>query len=598
MQSLFIFPFLIAPFFIPQLSAGLRMTAILAAGAMAVVQFIPSLHQNSETKERLSPFLIIFLIAVFLLFFSISDPWHRYVSWPSASAGVLLLLAASRCSLSAMNGLIAAAGCFWILAMAFTLENSALFPLHALPAIISAAYSPSTLIMDSNIILPEAIRIPPTYTDQLILQSAAALTTTLLAVLAFRKTQSSWRVLQWLPLIVWSLILFSLAGRDVFIALPLILFIFLIALRPLRSFASRKALAAFVIFCALIFAGFRGYLDFLTTLSPAINNALDVILPFATSLKMIGVIPPDALYFNQTAMGSDRVITAALGLGMLLLILETGFKRRKDDLRFPAGVSLLILTVLSLGPSLHGWLIHPLTWIALACLQNANRKEAGDQADARPSIIRKEWAPWAIAGFAGFLTLFTLSNLYPHWRTEAAIQRFAQSLQKGDRSDDLTRAFRSTPYRGDVAALYSTESIMTFYPQGVLPPSPEPEKLESFLNLGAKHGFVSLLGYARLSGLFFLHSQGERSLAALRDAVLYAPDEPALREMLADALDTLGQKEEALQQYRICANLNPALPRIREKMARIYLALGRQEEALRERNNLLTLDPSRHPRPN
>ncbi|MGC9328797.1 MAG: tetratricopeptide repeat protein, partial [Candidatus Hinthialibacter sp.] len=305
----------------------------------------------------------------------------------------------------------------------------------------------------------------------------------------------------------------------------------------------------------------------------------------------------DALYFNKTAMGDDWVIPAALGLGVLLLILETGCARKKDDLRFPSGVCLLILSGLSFGMSYRPWLIHPLTWIALACLQNAHRKETGDLPELRPSLLKKDWTPWAIAGFAGFLTLFSLSNLYPHWQTEKAIRHFAQSLQNGDRSDDLIRAFRNTPYRGDVAALYSTESIMTFYPQGILPASPEPAKLESFMNLGAKYGFVPLLGYARLSGLYFLHSQGELSLSALRDAVRYAPDEPALREMLADTLDTLGLKEQALQQYKICANLHPALPRIRKKMALIYMALGRQDEALRERNNLLTLDPSRQPPP-
>ena len=116
--------------------------------------------------------------------------------------------------------------------------------------------------------------------------------------------------------------------------------------------------------------------------------------------------------------------------------------------------------------------------------------------------------------------------------------------------------------------------------------------LESFLTVAAKHGFISILGYGRLSNLYFLHSEGERSISVLSDALQKSPDEIALQELLADTLETLNRNEQALIHYRICANLNPSVARIREKMARTYLAQGKSDEATREFNNLLSLDPT------
>ena len=126
-----------------------------------------------------------------------------------------------------------------------------------------------------------------------------------------------------------------------------------------------------------------------------------------------------------------------------------------------------------------------------------------------------------------------------------------------------------------------------------LPPSPEPEKLEVILSLGAKQGFVPLLGYARLSGLYFLLSQGEQSIEVLQNIVDLVPQEICLQELLADMQNTLGRKEQALDHYRACANLDPFASRIREKMAQVYSSLGRTEEAKAEWTKFQILDPTK-----
>jgi tetratricopeptide (TPR) repeat protein len=74
-----------------------------------------------------------------------------------------------------------------------------------------------------------------------------------------------------------------------------------------------------------------------------------------------------------------------------------------------------------------------------------------------------------------------------------------------------------------------------------------------------------------------------------------SPQEIILHELLADMLDTVGRKEQAMEHYRICANLDPSASRIREKMARLYLSQGKKEEAKIEWNKLLTLDPTQKP---
>lgn len=592
MRALFFIPFLAAPFFLPEIPSGIRIASLLAVGIAAFAWLSPVGGASTKPVERLSPFQSIALIGVFLLYFSIGDPWYRHCVWPAAVSGVLMMLALSRNTLLTLWGLAVTGIVLWFLIYLLAVYP-AFLPLEHFSILTSQAYPLSSLILDSGIALPAAIVTPKTCAEIVLFQMAATITTTLFVALGFRRTKSPFRFLLWVPLAGWCLISLPVLGITLFILLAAIVSIFLALTGSLHSLLTKKTILSFIPFLLFCVLGYWGFLDRALHLLTPIYDMLDRLIPQFASMHPFSGFPIESLFYDEKKMGTDWVIPAIIGIGLLLLIIETGFSRQRDDLRYPAGISLLVLSGLSIGPSLHIWLVNPLTWIALSCLQNARRIKPEREKESGIGMMNVHWMPWAAAGFAGFLSLFAAWNLYPHWLAEKDLQQFALSLQSGgSRSNILASAFQRTPYRGDIAALYVTESIMTLYPKGALPPAPEPAKLESILNLAAKQGFIPLLGYARLSGLYFLHGQREQSLGILLDSVRISPGQFAMQELLADSLETLDRKEQALRHYQLCANLVPTLARIREKMARIYLSQGKKDEATQENNNLLTLDPT------
>lgn len=596
MRTLCLIPFLAVPFFLPEAPAGLRILSILALGISAFLWLSPLGDERDKPQDRLSPFHIIVSIGVLLLYFGVSDPWYRSCVWPVAVAGALGMFASCRSTFPVRFGLVITAAGLWLLVYLFAV-NPNFFPIQAYAHAISQVYPPSSLKLDTGIVLPAAIVVPDTCAGVLLFKMATAVTTTLLVSVAFTNSRNPFHFLFWLPLIGWSLISMPLLGKTLFFLLALIVTVFLILTKSMRTFLSKKNLILYAFLLAFCLLGSLGFLDRISSLFNPVYDALDRFVPQLFSTRIVGEISSESLYLRANKMGSDWVIPAAISIGLLLLIVETGLKRTKEDLRYPLGISLLVISSFSIGRSLHIWLVNPLTWIALICLQNAHRAEKDKlyyEEESGSALLDIPWAPWAAAGFAGFLCLVSVWALYPNWRSETALQQYALDLPPGDRATLLKEAVQRTPYRGDLVALYVTDSISSLYSQGILPPAPEPDKLASFLNLAAKQGFVPLLGYSRLSGLLLLHSFGEQSIGVLMDSVAFAPDQAILQELFADSLDNVGRKEKALMHYRICANLSPTLPRIREKMARIYQAMGKSDEARQEYTNLLTLDPTSH----
>jgi hypothetical protein len=86
-------------------------------------------------------------------------------------------------------------------------------------------------------------------------------------------------------------------------------------------------------------------------------------------------------------------------------------------------------------------------------------------------------------GMTCILGIMVLWNLVPNWRSEQELNRFQTAILEGDRNDSVVKAYSHAPYRGDMAALCATESIMIFLSQIALPPSPEPGKWEYLMPL-------------------------------------------------------------------------------------------------------------------
>ncbi len=588
---LLLIPFLAVPFLLPGYSSGIRLLAVLAI-ALSAIRFLP-LHSNviRNSKDKLSPFHIVLIIGIFLLYFTIADSWSRHAVWPVSAMGVLLVISLRDNRTPVFVGLIISTVMLWMLSFYFP-EPAWLFPFNNFASLTSNMYPPSSLTLDSGITLPCAITSPESQTGVFLMQMATAITTVLIAAFSFSGIGRKLAGIQCLFPAAWVLLLCPLVSRDLFILSGLITVIFFLFTCNPRNFTIRSYFFP-VLHIMLCLLGYFGLFDRLAALAHQSFNMFEHILPVKTSITMIGGISQEALFFNEAKFGVDYFIPSAIAIGLLLMIAEAGFSRRRDDLRYPTGVSLLFCGGLFIGPSVHIWLAHPLTWIAIVCIQNA-----GHITDEDPEEMEDEQSPdcktikWASIGITGFLLVSIVWNIYPNWRTDRAIYRF-DAVQQSDNSKRIANAFYHTPYRSDAAALYATESITAFYKQGALPATPEPEKLESLLSIAAQHGYVSTWGYARLSGLFFLHSELDRSIDVLLHAVKDNPNEILLHEILADSLSTVGRQEEAITHYQMCANLDSSALRIRQKMAQAYQALGMVDKAKSEIKHMLILDPTR-----
>ena len=589
---LLLIPFLAIPFMLPGYSSGLRLLAVLTIAASAMRFLAPQSLINYNQKDKLSPFHIVLIIGIFLLYFTIANAWYRHMVWPVSAMGVLLVISLKDDKTPVFAGLIISSILFWMVSFYFP-DPSWLFPINNFASLITHIYPPSTLTLDSGIKLPCAITSAVSQTGVFLLQMATAITTVIITAFTFSGIGRKLKGIQWLFPVAWVLLLCPLISRDLYFLSGLITIIFFLFTCNPRNFTNRCYFFP-VLHIVLCLLGYLGLFDRLAALAHQSFDLFEYILPVQTSISMIGGISQEALFFNESKFGVDYFIPSAIAIGLLLMVVEAGFSRRRDDLRYPTGVSLLIFAGLFIGPSVHIWLVHPLTWIAMACIQNATHRtddESEDETEESPMPVIKS-VRWATAGITGLLVLTIIWNLYPNWRTEKAIYQF-DAVIESDNSQKLANAFYYTPYRSDAAALYATDSIIKLFKQGALPASPEPEKLESLLSIAAQHGFVSTLGYARLSGLFFLHSELDRSIYILEHAVKENPDELLLHEILADSLSTVGRQEEAITHYQMCANLDSSALRIRQKMAQAYQSLGMLKEAKSEIKHMLILDPTR-----
>lgn len=588
-------PYLAIPLILPDLTTGMRLLAFLAAFAISGYQLFLNTNREALSSPRISPFHGVILLGTILLYFSINDPWYRHIVWPTAVCGVLLLLSTALNNKTPIFlGTLLSGFLFAGLAVLYE-YNSSLFFHNIYSDTVSHAYPSASLILDSGITLPAAIRLPNSYIYSLLLQISSAIGTTLAVLLSFLPAFKRYPISRWLPLSIWITISFPLIGRDLFLLTGILVILFTSITSHSHQLITWNSFLKTIVFGIFCLAGYLGSFD---GLAIWIQQSILLIFnsfPTPVSISMIGTLPPNTLFYGDGKMGTDWLVPAVIGGGFLFLIVETGLNRKKDDLRYPTGISLLLLTGLSIGPTVNTWLIHPLTWIAMACLQNAHRIEKPDSSSIPSSRFDRRLTLQVLMGMTCILGIMTLWNLVPNWRSEQELNRFRVAILEGDRNDSVVKAYSRTPYRGDMAALCATESIMIFFPQIALPPSPEPGKWEYLMRLGAKYGYTPLLGNARLSGLYFLLSQGERSMDVLAMAVEISPNEIILHELLADMLDTVGRKEQAMEHYRICANLDPSASRIRGKMARLYLSQGKKEEANIEWNKLLTLDPTQKP---
>jgi hypothetical protein len=128
----------------------------------------------------------------------------------------------------------------------------------------------------------------------------------------------------------------------------------------------------FGVFCL---AGYLGCFDGLAIWIQQSIFLFHRSLPTPVSISMIGTLSPRTIFYGDEKMGTDWIIPAVIRWWILFLIVENRFKSKKRRLAISHRNFLSPINRLSIGPTVNTWLIHPLTWIAMACLQNAHRIE-------------------------------------------------------------------------------------------------------------------------------------------------------------------------------------------------------------------------------
>jgi Flp pilus assembly protein TadD len=79
--------------------------------------------------------------------------------------------------------------------------------------------------------------------------------------------------------------------------------------------------------------------------------------------------------------------------------------------------------------------------------------------------------------------------------------------------------------------------------------------------------------------------------ALMRHRLARDPDEFSAHFNLAAALQSLGRRDEAIEQYRRALEIEPSHPTARNGLATVYLEEGRVTEAIRELTRVLEIDP-------
>lgn len=593
MRSLLgLLPFLAVPFLATGVTSSGRMLALVVLGFLACRWIVDRYYLNpdEEIPSIFSPFHPVVMLGGILFFFTLDDLWHRYAAWPGLALGILFAAALAGQPARILPGLVLACALLWGITVGIA-PPSGFYPLDRFPLLISRAYPLDYSNQETALPFPQAILAPGSGAPALLAHLTLVLTTTLLFVFVFSQQGRAAKGFQWAILAVWFLAIHPWLENGVFalVGTHFLFFIFLTDWSDALTAKAKKAWAAGIL--VIVTAGSLGWLNPLLNWITPYFSFLDRLLPESVTLKVLGNTPPGTLFSDNARISHDGLFPFILAAGLLFLFAESALERKRDDRLLPAGLSLLMMGVLSALPAWKAAFTHPLTWLAVACAQNAYPRPAIRPGESGQSIATL-WIPGAAAGLSAFLLLMGFWTVYPEWSAERSLARFATLVRSTDLLQTALSAFQTAPYRGDLAAIHATAVTHYMVQEGNLPRQAEVEKLNYSLQLAERYGYIPFLAIKRLSDYYFMKNDKERSLDVLSAAVNQFPSQLPLHEMLASRLETLGKTELAIRAFQSCVNLNPSAIRYRIRLARLYQSLGKIEEAKQEWNRVQILDPT------
>ncbi len=589
MRTLFgLIPFIAAPFCFPGVSASLRLAALLLLGIVCCAQLI----RKGEDRS-VSPFHLAVLAGIGVCYFSTADLWSHYTIWPILTSGILLTIAVANSPVSIPAGLCCTSAVLCALAV-LNVNQSDLFPYERFQEIAARIYP--KIPADA---LTQAIRSPALQSIPIVLQSLLTVTTAVLFSLAFRPSgKFILNAARYGALIGCCLVLFLFFGRHAYLAVGLNVLLFFALTGQPETLTPGKRIGVMMVLLALCAAGFMGWFDSPTVLAHQRMSAWVNVHPLLDITETIGTSPAETPVPGHDSPCGDPIVTAVILIGLLLLVVENARARVRKNPIFPAGLSILIQCVYWAWPAPLAALAHPIAWLSAAGIQNARRSGSEPDEDRTPGRSFQT-LPSIIGAIAVLLTSLAAFDLYSEWRAETHIQRFGLTADLTEQYQIAQAAFRQTPYRGDTASIYAAASVRILLEHQAVPlehqavpTDAEQKELDYAIGISAKYGYAPLQAIVDLSNLYLNQLDPEPSIQVLETAVSWYPDEFLLHESLADKLDDAGRKEEAIERYRICVNLDPSSQRIRRNLAILYQTLGRRAEAEREWNHFMTLDPT------
>ncbi|HPO99222.1 MAG TPA: tetratricopeptide repeat protein [bacterium] len=593
MRSLLgILPFIAVPFLESGVTSSGRMLAFAGLGFLTFRSILEAYYFNrsEEIPAVYSPFHVVLMLGGILFYFTLDDLWYRYAVWPNLALGVLFVAALTGQRQSILPGLALACVLLWLVIVGFS-PQSGFFPLERFPSLVARAYPMDYSRQEDILPFQHAILSPGSGAPARLVHLTVMLTTTLLFVFAFSPAGRQARGGQWGLLAVWFLAIHGLLGNGIFV-LAGIHFLLFVFWTDFSESLSPKAKRVWLASIGMI--GAAGCLGGLHLLLAGIAPWFDMgdrLFPETITLKVLHIAQPGALFSEIFPGGNDGLLSFILAAGILFLFIESGMERYRGDVLLPAGAALLLMGLLAVLPSWRAVFTHPLTWLGVACAQNASLRQAVPPLDPRHKIAMV-WIPSAVGGLTAVLLLMGFWTVSPEWSAERSLSRFAKLVRTADLVHTAQAAFQSAPYRGDLAALHATAVAQSMIQEGYLPSEVEMRTLGYALQLAKRYGYIPFLAIKRLSDYYSMKNDRARALDVLHSAVDQFPGQLPLQEMLAERLESFGRTELALQVYQKCADLNPAAVRYRIKLARLYQTMNDLEKAKQEWHHVRILDPT------
>ncbi len=585
MQILFRYlPFIILPFTFPGISILSRLLAFLLALGAAGFQLY-QLFRYDDSKDALYSIpLVVFLLCLFLFWFQFPGDWETKINWPVITTGILLALSLIHSNISTFTAIGLFTGTCWALLLIQPLFQS-LMPFETFHTTVANSFQYAA--GSDSIITQETLILNPAPQTYLILFHTVVVITTLFFFIPLFSGSS--RLIRWpvgLLLILWSLLLLCILGNKALVIVAINLFFFALTTQSKKRMWRPKYLLFLFIFlmlCAL------AQLPFVPSIKLFMQQFLTPVRSFWSSLFLLDIYKGlsesvELFTWENGLFGWPFLLILAFCLIYFFLQRIRNAELCDPDL----AVFLSVLTLLSLFvyPNPLALISHPMMWLIMGILFSKLSWPS-----FAPAAVHC-YIPYTLLAVLFVIALPALSYLYRDWRAELYFQGFKNSMIPSQKLDQIEMAFRHTPYRGDMASLYATSLMYALVDKKLAPQNELERRIEQALAVSAQYDYIPLLAYKRISDLYFLHIDPAKAISILQDAVKHFPDQLILQELLADRLEALGQREDALTVYRHCINLDPTSIRIRKKLMLIYQTLGMEEEFEQEREQLAILDPT------